>query len=112
MYIETVYNYNINCFYECYNKRINFVKPCHCIVFNILGAFGVVHKGEMIASDGTLKAVAIKTIKCQFRYYYIVYHKILAGEIFGEFGKLNVICQAKFSYCIYSYRIPGVISYN
>ena len=68
VYIETVYNYNINCLYGCYIKRIHFVKPCHCIIFNILGAFGVVHKGEMIASDGILKAVAIKTIKCQFKY--------------------------------------------
>ena len=30
-----------------------------------IGAFGVVHKGEMISSDGTVKAVAIKTIKCE-----------------------------------------------
>ena len=37
--------------------------------FELSGAFGVVHKGEMIASDGTVKAVAIKTIKCKFGCY-------------------------------------------
>jgi len=30
------------------------------------GAFGIVHKGEMISSDGIIKAVAIKTIKCKY----------------------------------------------
>ena len=29
------------------------------------GAFGVVHKGELVTSDGVIKAVAIKTIKCK-----------------------------------------------
>lgn len=29
------------------------------------GAFGMVHKGEMRSSDGDIKAVAIKTIKCK-----------------------------------------------
>jgi len=32
---------------------------------NSLGAFGVVHKGDLVTSDGTVKAVAIKTIKCK-----------------------------------------------
>jgi len=31
-----------------------------------LGAFGVVHKGEMMTSDGNVKTVAIKTIKCEY----------------------------------------------
>ena len=35
-----------------------------------VGAFGVVHKGELKASDGTLKTVAIKTIKCELLYVY------------------------------------------
>ena len=34
------------------------------ILLYTLGAFGVVHKGEMVLSDGSVKAVAIKTIKC------------------------------------------------
>ena len=41
--------------------------------FNVIGAFGVVHKGEMIASDGIAKAVAIKTIKCKFCYCIYMY---------------------------------------
>jgi len=32
---------------------------------SLTGAFGIVHKGEMISSDGVVKAVAIKTIKCK-----------------------------------------------
>jgi len=32
---------------------------------SLTGAFGIVHKGEMISSDGIVKAVAIKTIKCK-----------------------------------------------
>ena len=34
----------------------------------------MVHKGEMIASDGTVKAVAIKTIKCKFCYNILLYN--------------------------------------
>ena len=34
-------------------------------VLSLTGAFGIVHKGEMISSDGIVKAVAIKTIKCK-----------------------------------------------
>ena len=49
-----------------HNCKKLFLKPYRYVIFNILGAFGVVHKGEMIASDGTVKAVAIKTIKCKF----------------------------------------------
>ena len=30
-----------------------------------VGKFGVVHKGKLIADDGNLKVVAIKTIKCK-----------------------------------------------
>ena len=30
-----------------------------------LGAFGLVHKGELKGLDGTKSAVAIKTIKCK-----------------------------------------------
>ena len=30
----------------------------------MIGAFGMVHKGDMTTSDGSVKAVAIKTIKC------------------------------------------------
>ena len=30
-----------------------------------VGAFGVVHKGELKTSDGALNTVAIKTIKCE-----------------------------------------------
>ena len=29
------------------------------------GALGVVHKGELMAAPGAIKAVAIKTIKCK-----------------------------------------------
>jgi len=36
-----------------------------------LGAFGVVHKGEMMTSDGNVKTVAIKTIKCEYNYKYV-----------------------------------------
>ena len=32
------------------------------------GAFGVVHKGELVTADGVIKAVAIKTIKCKCGY--------------------------------------------
>jgi len=32
----------------------------------LAGAFGVVHKGRLLSSDGTMKAVAIKTIKCKY----------------------------------------------
>ena len=36
-------------------------------VFNTnTGKFGVVHKGKLVADDGNLKVVAIKTIKCKF----------------------------------------------
>ena len=34
-------------------------------LLSLTGAFGIVHKGEMISSDGVVKAVAIKTIKCK-----------------------------------------------
>ena len=34
-------------------------------LLSLIGAFGIVHKGEMISSDGIVKAVAIKTIKCK-----------------------------------------------
>ena len=34
----------------------------------------MVHKGEMVVSDGIVKAVAIKTIKCKFRYLCIRIH--------------------------------------
>ena len=37
----------------------------HILQMCSLGAFGIVHKGEMVASDGKVKAVAIKTIKCE-----------------------------------------------
>ena len=30
-----------------------------------IGAFGVVHKGEFIDSDGSMMPIAIKTIKCK-----------------------------------------------
>ena len=30
-----------------------------------VGKFGVVHKGKLVADDGNLKLVAIKTIKCK-----------------------------------------------
>jgi len=32
-------------------------------LYNYLGAFGVVHKGELKCSDGSINPVAIKTIK-------------------------------------------------
>ena len=37
----------------------------------------MVHKGEMVASDGIVKAVAIKTIKCKFRYLCIPYTRYI-----------------------------------
>ena len=37
-----------------------------CIILSTTGAFGVVHKGELLISDGVIRAVAIKTIKCKF----------------------------------------------
>jgi len=41
-----------------------------CLILNILvyinlGAFGVVHKGELTETDGSVMPVAIKTIKCE-----------------------------------------------
>ena len=43
---------------------------CLCCMPHV-GAFGVVHKGELKACDGTLnKTVAIKTIKCELLYVY------------------------------------------
>ena len=36
------------------------------MIITYAGAFGVVHKGELRNSDGGIKAVAIKTIKCKF----------------------------------------------
>ena len=66
-YRENVYDYNnINYLSGCYNCKKPLLESYYWIIFNILGAFGVVHKGEMIASDGTVRAVAIKTIKCKF----------------------------------------------
>ena len=32
-----------------------------------IGKFGVVHKGNLVADDGSLKLVAIKTIKCKLQ---------------------------------------------
>ena len=57
-----------------HNCKKLFFKSYHCVIFNILGAFGMVHKGEMIASDGTVKAMAIKTIKCKFCYNILLYN--------------------------------------
>ena len=35
-------------------------------IFNTYtGKFGVVHKGKLVADNGNLKVVAIKTIKCK-----------------------------------------------
>ena len=34
-------------------------------VCTYIGAFGMVHKGEIVTSDGRINAVAIKTIKCK-----------------------------------------------
>jgi len=31
----------------------------------MLGAFGIVHKGELIETDGSIMPIAIKTIKCK-----------------------------------------------
>ena len=41
--------------------KILVVNACVCLY---TGAFGVVHKGELRSSDGSMKAVAIKSIKC------------------------------------------------
>ena len=37
---------------------------CYCQYY-IIGKFGVVHRGELVADDGSIKIVAIKTIKCE-----------------------------------------------
>ena len=34
-------------------------------LFVSVGKFGVVHKGKLVADDGGIKIVAIKTIKCK-----------------------------------------------
>ena len=40
---------------------------CYNIIsFKYIGAFGVVHKGAFIDSDGSMMPIAIKTIKCKF----------------------------------------------
>ena len=36
------------------------------ISFKYIGAFGVVHKGAFVDSDGSMMPIAIKTIKCKF----------------------------------------------
>jgi len=35
------------------------------MTFQLLGAFGIVHKGELVESDGSIAPIAIKTIKCE-----------------------------------------------
>ena len=60
------------------SSRMLFCETISLHHFNIIGAFGVVHKGEMIASDGIAKAVAIKTIKCMFCCYVCIDMFILA----------------------------------
>ena len=37
----------------------------------------MVHKGEMIASDGIVKAVAIKTIKCELLCKCVLVHEFI-----------------------------------
>ena len=49
------------CFLYVYDLTIHMLVILLCS----LGAFGVVHKGEMTSPDGRLTAVAIKTIKCE-----------------------------------------------
>ena len=39
---------------------------CAMISFKYIGAFGVVHKGAFVDSDGSMMPIAIKTIKCKF----------------------------------------------
>ena len=39
---------------------------CTMILNTYVGAFGVVHKGAFVDSDGSMMPIAIKTIKCKF----------------------------------------------
>ena len=50
--------------------QILMVNECMCLY---TGAFGVVHKGELRSSDGNMKAVAIKSIKCMSVMLAIIY---------------------------------------
>ena len=61
-YRTTLYAWQIyNCSFSLKSKAISLLPLPLCS----LGAFGVVHKGEMTTSDGDVIAVAIKTIKCE-----------------------------------------------
>ena len=57
------------CFLYVYDLTIHMLVILLCS----LGAFGVVHKGEMTSPDGSLTAVAIKTIKCEICYLLSMY---------------------------------------
>ena len=46
-----------------------------------LGAFGLVHKGELKGVDGVVHPVAIKTIKC----------KVINSDIFVLFCELEIL---------------------
>ena len=41
-----------------------------------IGAFGMVYKGKLVISDGSVKSVAIKTIKCKYLNYVTDYEWI------------------------------------
>jgi len=58
------------CVHACVRACVHVcVHVCVCdftvTTISLLGAFGIVHKGELISADGAIKAVAIKTIKCK-----------------------------------------------
>ena len=64
-----VFNFNqampgYEIYYVCWSSDM-LLRTCRVNNLYFTGAFGVVHKGELVTSDGVIKAVAIKTIKCK-----------------------------------------------
>ena len=54
---------------------VSFESQCYVAMsymYVYVGAFGVVHKGEFVDSDGSMMPIAIKTIKCKNFNYVLV----------------------------------------
>ena len=54
---------------------VSFESQCYVAMsymYVYVGAFGVVHKGEFVDSDGSMMPIAIKTIKCKNFNYILV----------------------------------------